>query len=52
MLGVCGGGLKGVVGGPFIQAHIIFKRGTSQERLQTKRIFQDCISCRVMAVMI
>ncbi len=25
MLGVCGGGLKGVVGGPFIQALIPFK---------------------------
>jgi len=33
MLGVCGGGLKGVVGGAFIHAHIIFNCGTNEERL-------------------
>lgn len=52
MLGVCGGGLIGVVGGPFIQAHVIFNRATIKEHLQSKSTFQHCVSYRVLAVMI
>ncbi len=39
MLGVCGGGLKGVVGGPFIQALIIFECGTKKGVIVNKMHF-------------